>query len=60
MPQLSGIVLEFTFTLMILSSIPWVRARFYEVFKILHIILAVCFVVFLYWHIDGEYITVCP
>ncbi len=56
--ELSGIVLEFTFTLMVLSSIPWVRNRYYEAFKFGHIALAICFFVFLFWHIKGEAVSV--
>jgi Ferric reductase like transmembrane component len=52
--ELSGIVLEFTFTCLVAFSIPWVRNRFYEAFKALHIVLAVLFFVFLFWHIKGE------
>jgi hypothetical protein len=43
---------------MVLSSIPWVRSKFYEAFKMGHILLAFCFFIFLFWHIDGEYIKV--
>jgi uncharacterized membrane protein SpoIIM required for sporulation len=46
--------------LMVCGSLPWIRSRFYEAFKLLHITLAILFFVFLFWHITGEYITVSP
>jgi ferric reductase like protein len=60
MEQLSGIVLYVTFMLMVFGSVPWFRNRFYEAFKIMHVTLAISFFCFLFWHIDGEYITVGP
>jgi hypothetical protein len=56
--QLSGTVLQFTFTLMLAASIPWVRNRFYELFKFVHVFLAILFMIFFFWHIKGEAITV--
>ncbi|KAF2428632.1 hypothetical protein EJ08DRAFT_322025 [Tothia fuscella] len=55
--ELSGTVLLTSFALMVVASMPWVRNRFYEFFKIGHIVLAILFVVFLFWHIKGEQIT---
>ncbi|KAF2404085.1 hypothetical protein EJ06DRAFT_578808 [Trichodelitschia bisporula] len=55
--ELSGSVLQFIFTLLILTSIPALRSRMYEVFKAVHIALALAFFAFLTWHITGEYLT---
>jgi hypothetical protein len=58
MVQLSGTVLMFTFTLLVLSALPYFRNKIYELFKFGHIVLALAFFCFLFWHIAGEYITV--
>ncbi|KAF2668069.1 hypothetical protein BT63DRAFT_441574 [Microthyrium microscopicum] len=53
----SGIILEVSFTLMLATSFPYFRNRFYEAFKFLHVFFAVAFFAFLTWHVTGEYLT---
>lgn len=43
---------------MLLTSFQYFRNRLYEVFKILHVVFAISFIVLLFWHITGEYFTV--
>jgi hypothetical protein len=40
------------------ASLPWVRNRVYELFKFTHVFLAILFMIFFFWHIKGEDITV--
>lgn len=56
--QLSGTVLLIIFVSIVLLSLPYVRTKLYEVFKIVHITLAIFFVILLFWHIKGENICV--
>jgi hypothetical protein len=48
----------FVFTVMIFTSLPYVRNRVYEFFKFGHVVLAIAFFGFLMWHIVGEFLTV--
>jgi predicted ferric reductase len=48
----------FIFTVMVFTSLPYVRNRVYELFKIAHVILAIVFFALLIWHIVGEFLTV--
>jgi hypothetical protein len=43
---------------MLVGSIPAIRNRVYEFFKIAHIFLAISFFGILFWHIKGEWYTV--
>ncbi|KAF2203854.1 hypothetical protein GQ43DRAFT_232187 [Delitschia confertaspora ATCC 74209] len=55
--ELSGTPLYFVTFGLSFFSIPWVRRRFYEAFKYVHIFLAVSYIALLWWHIWGEYMS---
>jgi hypothetical protein len=56
--ELSGTPLYFTTFGLAFLSIPWMRRRFYEAFKYVHIILGVSYIALLWWHTWGEYMSV--
>ncbi|KAF2689601.1 hypothetical protein K458DRAFT_290834, partial [Lentithecium fluviatile CBS 122367] len=57
--ELSGTPLYFTTFGLAFFSIPYIRARFYEVFKYVHIFLGVAYIGMFWWHIYGEYMSPC-
>jgi predicted ferric reductase len=56
--ELSGTPLYFTTFGLAFLSMPWMRRRFYEAFKYVHIFLGVSYVALLWWHIWREYTSV--
>jgi len=56
--ELSGTPLYFTTFGLAFLSIPWMRRRFYEAFKYVHIVLGVSYIALLWWHIWGEHMSV--
>ncbi|KAF2190469.1 hypothetical protein K469DRAFT_488130, partial [Zopfia rhizophila CBS 207.26] len=56
--ELSGTPLYFATFSLAFFSIPWIRRRFYEAFKYVHIFLAISYIGLLWWHIWGEYMSV--
>ncbi|KAF2798531.1 hypothetical protein K505DRAFT_333378 [Melanomma pulvis-pyrius CBS 109.77] len=54
---LSGTALYFTTFGLAFFSIPWIRRRFYEAFKCVHIFLGISYIGLLWWHVWGEYMS---
>ncbi|PSN63795.1 hypothetical protein BS50DRAFT_590808 [Corynespora cassiicola Philippines] len=55
--ELSGTVLYFVTFGLVSLSIPWIRRRFYEAFKYVHMFLGTSYIGVLWWHIHGEYMS---
>ncbi|KAF2263384.1 hypothetical protein CC78DRAFT_273887 [Lojkania enalia] len=55
--ELSGTPLYFATFGLAFFSIPWIRGKFYEAFKYVHIFLAVSYIGLFWWHIYGEYMS---
>ncbi|KAF2873264.1 ferric reductase like transmembrane component-domain-containing protein [Massariosphaeria phaeospora] len=55
--ELSGTPLYFATFGLAVFSVPWIRKRFYEAFKYVHVFLAVAYLCLFWWHIWGEYMS---
>lgn len=53
--ELSGTPLYAAMFGLTFFSIPWVRRRFYEVFKYVHFFLAVVYIACFFWHAYGNF-----
>lgn len=58
--ELSGTPLYFAMFGLTFFSVPWIRRRFYETFKYVHIFLALVYIGCFFWHAYGNFRVSSP